>query len=105
MFKSIALVVLTASLVSATITGPQSVNFWKLDKKQQAARSGLIVQDTNFAVQDSEFPEQWFTQPVDHFDKGSTTFGQRYWVNSRHYTPGSNGPVIVLDGGETRFVI
>lgn len=104
MFKSIALVVVAASLVSATVTGPQGVNFWKLGQKQRVVRSELVVQDNNFAFEDSEFPEQWFTQPVDHFAKDSPTFGQRYWVNTRHYAPGSNGPVIVVDGGETRLV-
>jgi len=40
-------------------------------------------------------------QPVDHFSPDSPTFGQRYWVNKRHYVPGTNAPVIVIDGGET----
>lgn len=48
----------------------------------------------------SEFREQWFEQPLDHFaENDHHTFKQRYWVNKRHYKKG--GPVIVLDGGET----
>lgn len=46
----------------------------------------------------------YFQQPLDHFDEDGkkgfgVMFGQRYWVNDRHYVEG--GPVYVLDGGET----
>jgi hypothetical protein len=56
----------------------------------------------------AEFPPQWFTQPLDHFDKTykEHTWKQRYWVNKRHYVPGTRGvPVVVLDGGETSGVV
>jgi hypothetical protein len=47
-----------------------------------------------------EFPPQTFPQLLDHdHPHSSPTFGQRYWVNTRHFKPG--GPVIVIDGGET----
>ena len=46
-----------------------------------------------------EFPVQTFPQLLDHWNEGSPTFFQRYWVNKRHYRSG--GPVFVLDGGET----
>jgi hypothetical protein len=52
----------------------------------------------------AEFPPQLFVQPLDHFDKTyeGHTLKQRYWVNKRHYVPGTRGmPVGVLDGGET----
>jgi len=96
--------------VSALPHSPQAINF-KLLKRQ--------TQRTNFhsaplTVQGSQpngpaavlgvaerFPEQLFTQPVDHFSQDSPTFRQRYWVNKRHYVPGTNAPVIVIDGGET----
>ncbi|KAG7088068.1 hypothetical protein E1B28_012099 [Marasmius oreades] len=90
--------------------GAQGVNLWRLEKAQAASprRSGarrVVIQgDTTAAVQarQDEFPEQWFEQPTDHFDKKNTgTFKQRYWFSTRHYTPGKNGPVFVLDGGET----
>jgi hypothetical protein len=38
---------------------------------------------------------------LDHFSNSPETFSQRFWVNTRHYRPGTGGPVIVLDGGET----
>ena len=48
-----------------------------------------------------DFEEKRFLQPLNHFsdEHANTWFGQRYWVNSRHYKAG--GPIIVLDGGET----
>ena len=89
---------------------PQTVNR-KLLERQGQPKNLLFVR---FTIQDSppsgpvaatnateEFPAQWFTQPLDHFSQGSPTFKQRFWVNKRHYVPGSNGPVIVIDGGET----
>ncbi|KAK0441668.1 serine carboxypeptidase S28-domain-containing protein, partial [Armillaria borealis] len=81
--------------------GPQGINLWKLQQQQQAVKLSLTVQNpSNSGVE--EFPVQWFQQPLDHFDNSSGhTFGQRYWVNKRHYEPGTGGPVIVLDGGET----
>ncbi|PCH40119.1 peptidase S28 [Wolfiporia cocos MD-104 SS10] len=88
------------------LLGPQGVNLWKLDHADIVARQQrLVVQDIDIALPypdaPPEFPEHWFTQPLDHFENTSHTFEQRYWINTRHYTPGSNGPVIVLDGGET----
>ena len=49
----------------------------------------------------AEFEPHWFRQPVDHFKNDSGTWQQRYWINTRHYKPGSHAPVIVIDGGET----
>lgn len=93
--------------------GAQGINLWRLANRERAIedRPALVVQDnsaTPFAAHtegpndsDSEFADQWFTQPIDHFSNSTDTFEQRYWINTRHYTPGSGGPVIVLDGGET----
>ena len=80
--------------------GAQAINLWKLGQPQNSntPRSTHLLAPRNT----SEFVAQWFTQPLDHFDKSNTaTFLQRYWVNKRHYQSGSGGPVIVLDGGET----
>lgn len=112
-----------ATLASAIIPSrrgpisPQHVNLWKLEarvKALEASRSAktspLLLQDstTGFALEQQqdkpdypEFPEQFFEQPIDHADPSQGTFKQRYWINTRHYVPGSGGPVIVLDGGET----
>jgi hypothetical protein len=113
------------------ILGPQGVNLWKLQAKEAAivpepqnipvyphdgrgsqsqqpmqladgkkGRKGKKGKKDRYA----EFPPQWFVQPLDHFDKtyGGHTWKQRYWVNKRHYVPGTRGvPVVVLDGGET----
>ncbi|KAG1889287.1 serine carboxypeptidase S28-domain-containing protein [Suillus subluteus] len=93
--------------------GAQGVNFWRLANQKRekdrhiSQRPALVIQDGSNIVfkadtdEPSEFPDQWFTQPIDHFADSSDTFKQRYWINTRHYTPGSGGPVIVLDGGET----
>ena len=97
---------------SRPLIGPQHVNLWRLQTASGAhgkAKEGLALNVQNereyeFMNMDepdySEFPEQWFEQPLDHFEKNNGhTFKQRYWVNKRHYKKG--GPVIVLDGGET----
>ncbi|KAJ7597348.1 peptidase S28 [Mycena floridula] len=91
--------------------GPQGVNLWKLEAaRSQRQSTALTIQDTSSpSLQDQEqagsfgdLPGYWHRQPVDHFDESNTrTFRQRYWVNTRHYKPGTGAPVIVLDGGET----
>jgi len=97
--------------------GAQGINLWRLANRERATedlrltRPALVVQDNSATAfvahtegpndSDSEFADQWFTQPIDHFSNSTDTFEQRYWINTRHYTPGSGGPVIVLDGGET----
>ena len=91
--------------VVAFAHSPQAINFRLLEQQAQRTNSHSPL----FTVQDSpsngltaeEFPEWWFIQPVDHFSRDSPTFRQRYWVNKRHYIPGTNAPVIVIDGGET----
>jgi hypothetical protein len=102
------------------VLGPQGVNLWKLQRARAFESTpvfpkqsyGLVVQDTSAssslnlgqatARAESDFPERWFVQPLDHFSKtNNATFKQRYWVNDRHYKPGTGAPVIVLDGGET----
>ncbi|KZT27441.1 peptidase S28 [Neolentinus lepideus HHB14362 ss-1] len=91
--------------------GRQGVNLWRLDRIHAArmSSSSSVAQDTAqspFFTQkkhssDSFYP-YIFEQPLDHFGNETTdTFGQRYWVNIRHYKPGTNAPVIVLDGGES----
>ncbi|KZT12085.1 peptidase S28 [Laetiporus sulphureus 93-53] len=104
---SLCSVALDASVVH--LLGPQGVNLWKLDAARRARSTnhphGLVVQQANdfseYSDAPVEFPERWFTQPLDHFSNSSHTFEQRYWINTRHYKPGSDGPVIILDGGET----
>jgi hypothetical protein len=93
--------------------GAQGVNLWRLANQKRekdrhiSQRPALVVQDNSNIMfkadteEPNKFPDQWFTQPIDHFANSSNTFEQRYWINTRHYTPGSGGPVIVLDGGET----
>ena len=109
-----------ATLANATTpsrrgpTSAQHVNQWKLEARARALEASRLPKASPLVLQDSttgfvlgppdthsEFPEQFFEQPVDHTDPSQGTFKQRYWVNPRHYVPGSGGPVIVLDGGET----
>lgn len=112
-----------ATLASASIpsrrgpVSPQHVNLWKLEARTKASKAARLSTASTLVLQDSttgftlepqsdtpkypEFPEQFFEQPVDHTDPSQGTFKQRYWINTRHYVPGSGGPVIVLDGGET----
>ena len=92
--------------VAAFARSSQAINFKLLEQQTQRKGSqsaSFTVQGSRATVLDAaiDFPEQWFTQPVDHLSPGSPTFGQRYWVNKRHYVPGTNAPVIVIDGGET----
>ena len=96
--------------VAAFAHSPQAINFKILERQTQrkgSQSSPFTAQDSRYGgsgvISDAvrEFPAQWFTQPVDHFSPDSPTFGQRYWVNKRHYVPGTNAPVIVIDGGET----
>jgi hypothetical protein len=87
------------------VMGPQGINLWKLQKYSEARdqRTHFFIQDTSQldAEYSTEFPAYYFDQPLDHFSNCTETFGQRYWVSTRHYTPGVSGPVFVLDGGET----
>ncbi|TFL01721.1 peptidase S28 [Pterulicium gracile] len=82
-----------------TRQGAQGVNLWKLKQLQNAKTS--VEAQAQEAVLAEEFPAQYFTQPLDHFNPTGFTFKQRYWVNKRHYKPGTGAPVFVLDGGET----
>ena len=97
--------------------GGQGVNMWKLKQLQlQKAESNVPVDikynDNAQVVLSGEldddpedtfpFKGHWFRQPIDHFNPDITQhFRQRYWINTRHYRPGTGAPVIVLDGGET----
>ena len=104
------LLYLSLNVAALAPVGPQVVNFKLLeqDQRKNVKTTPFTVQDSRLdgllAVSDAtagEFPEQWFAQPLDHFTlRDSPTFKQRYWVNKRHYVPGQNAPVIVIDGGE-----
>ncbi|THH10296.1 hypothetical protein EW146_g8421 [Bondarzewia mesenterica] len=96
------------------VNGAQSINLWKLRSRTARTRTPLLVQDdpgssastvssvAYFSSAAASFPEYTFTQPLDHFyNTTNGTFGQRYWVSTRHYKSGTGAPVIVLDGGET----
>ncbi|KAG9314743.1 serine carboxypeptidase S28-domain-containing protein [Chiua virens] len=100
---------------SRTPISPQHVNLWRLEARTRALETSCLAKASPLMLQDSTagfvfgadqpqypgFPEQFFEQPIDHADPSQGTFKQRYWVNARHYVPGSGAPVIVLDGGET----
>jgi hypothetical protein len=106
---SLLLVLTTASPPPHLLqSGAPGVNRWRLEKQQaqlSKLQSNTLRQQETLGLSGSvveEFPAQWFTQPLDHFDESvEETFGQRYWVNTRHYQAGAGGPVIVVDGGET----
>lgn len=119
-FASFLIVISTVfSLIDAVDSrrsfSPQSINLWRLEKREKVPADSrkaphIVLQDTGHddfpsaatvSSRVPQFPEQHFTQPIDHHDHTLGTFSQRYWVNARHYDPGSGGPVIVLDGGET----
>lgn len=92
-----------AAILNGASSVAHSVKLWRLEQLQYRRDilrySGDDVQTVLAKDKYSEFPPQWFEQPLDHFAKDSPTFRQRYWVSKRHYKKG--GPVIVLDGGET----
>ena len=105
------------------LMGAQGVNLWKLEQQERLMNSaapargtksparhmGVSLEDKSAqqvlqpSLKDTDFPPQWFEQPLDHFTKDPSehTWHQRYWVNTRHYQPRLGAPVIVLDGGET----
>jgi len=102
--------------------GPQGVNLVRLGALNKPAPqlakaradygANQEVLDPKITERTYDFRAQWFEQPLDHFDEGNGhRWHQRFWVNSRHYKPGTNAPVIVLDGGETsgevgfRFIV
>ncbi|TRM64169.1 serine carboxypeptidase S28-domain-containing protein [Schizophyllum amplum] len=95
--------------LSLTLTGVASASFQLAHGYQEAKLRKLNAETGSYEQhqpvqtrQYEEFPEQWFEQPLDHFNNETgDTFLQRYWFSTRHYTPGAGGPVIVLDGGET----
>ena len=83
--------------------GPQARNR-KLPEPRKNSPSAHFTVQTNgpasvLAATD-EFPVYTFSQPLDHYSVDSPTFNQRYWISTRHYIPGSNGPVVLIDGGE-----
>ncbi|KAI9504255.1 hypothetical protein GGI25_002492 [Coemansia spiralis] len=43
--------------------------------------------------------EFYFNQNVDHFGTNSSTFKQRFYINTNNYTPG--GPIYLFNSGET----
>lgn len=98
-----ALLALTHAAVALNPQSAQTVNKWIVGNSESR---GLLVQSEQVTdswskeLGSTKFAAHEFTQRLDHFDKSvNQTFGQRYWINKRHYKPG--GPVIVLDGGET----
>ncbi|TEB20680.1 peptidase S28 [Coprinellus micaceus] len=92
------------------LLGPQGVNLVRLDSL--ATPRPFLKDSSEFGVQEVlskgdgkrtyDFRAEWFQQPLDHFDDNSShVWHQRFWVNSKYYKPGTNAPVIVIDGGET----
>ena len=89
--------------ISPLATSPQGVNTWLRAHAHSKSRSDEL-QRVFSRPKTIPFQELYFKQPLDHFNSDGkngfgVTFGQRYWVNYRHYVEG--GPVFVLDGGET----
>lgn len=94
---SVVALAVSASAVDSLSTSSQKINKWL---RNTSVVNLSAVPDQEVLATPKEFPELKFTQPLDHFSSSlNVSFGQRYWVNSRHYAKG--GPVIVLDGGET----
>ncbi|EKM49563.1 uncharacterized protein PHACADRAFT_265104 [Phanerochaete carnosa HHB-10118-sp] len=81
------------------ILGAQGINLLKLSRAH--TRTHARRDQVPLAVQPAEFEPHWFRQPLNHFSNNSETWLQRYWINTRHYKPGTHAPVIVIDGGET----
>ena len=93
------------------LLGPQGVNLARLDALATPGRP-FSKDSSEFGVQEVlakgdgkrtyDFRAEWFQQPLDHFDGDSGhVWHQRFWVNSKYYKPGTDAPVIVIDGGET----
>ncbi|KAK5945998.1 hypothetical protein PMZ80_000137 [Knufia obscura] len=51
------------------------------------------------SINGSDYPPEWVTIPVDHFNTSDDrTFQNRYWTNTSFYKPG--GPIFWFDAGE-----
>lgn len=65
----------------------------------QLPKCGGLTARQTASINGSDYPPSWITIPVDHFNESdTTTFQNRYWVNSTFYQPG--GPVFWFDSGE-----
>ncbi|KAF9061459.1 serine carboxypeptidase S28-domain-containing protein [Rhodocollybia butyracea] len=101
LLRATTLIATSSSLAQAIGLGPQGINLWKLEQGGHSQSISLSdVPQVPLNVQPA-FTAHWFEQPLDHFGTVNDTFLQRYWINNRHYKPGTSAPVIVLDGGET----
>ncbi|KAF9449110.1 peptidase S28 [Macrolepiota fuliginosa MF-IS2] len=97
------------------VLDPQAVNIWRLQRLVEEYQIGRHFWDANLVAQTNNDPGMlpvvveerwgdlklgWFEQPLDHFDASNPhRFQQRYWVNTRHYSPREGAPIIILDGG------
>ncbi|OCH94429.1 peptidase S28 [Obba rivulosa] len=79
-----------AVIAAALLNGAQAIPHSSVEDTAKSQRRHV--------ARATSFPQYNFTQPLDHFTDTGITFGQRYWVSTRHYVPG--GPVVVFDGGE-----
>jgi len=71
--------------------------------RQGRSRGGMLGRPKGATVIARELlpPDQWFTQPLDHFDPADLRhWKQRYFVNDTFYKAG--GPVFLMIGGEGR---
>ena len=85
---------------STPFLGAQTINVLKISEADSFKLHDYGSQEV-FSVKEGydEFPELYFTQPLDHFSAEiHNTFKQRYWFSKRHYKKG--GPVFILDSGE-----
>jgi len=95
----VALCLVASTSALSNIVGSRRVKQWQLNQRiQQESQSS----NSKRADLETDFPPQFFEQPLDHFDKNrKDTFQQRYWVSTRNYKPRKGAPVVILDGGET----
>lgn len=84
-----------SSLVQAAVPSAKDV----FRRYAQLPRSGGLTARQAASINGSDYPPQWATLPVDHFNSSDTrTFQNRYWFNATFYQDG--GPVFWFDSGE-----
>ncbi|RUP51801.1 serine carboxypeptidase S28-domain-containing protein [Jimgerdemannia flammicorona] len=98
---------ITALVLAATFLASLCVPSSAFGSDAMFGAVGILHQKTSHSrrklrrslAQSVEFGPFYFDQKLDHFHINTTTFRQRYWVNSNHYK--ANGPVIFYNAGET----
>ncbi|KAK5164084.1 uncharacterized protein LTR77_010175 [Saxophila tyrrhenica] len=66
---------------------------------QQVRLPSYLSREEHVSINPKDYPAEHIYIPIDHYnDNDNRTFSNRFWVNSKYYSPG--GPVFYFDAGE-----